>query len=65
MRWICPSVAEMQIQVDAQPSCLDSLRQLQIVIKVVVAIRGIDPNALADRVTACIFEECLQRGDSA
>lgn len=43
-----PSVTQVQVQVQAQPSCLGALGQRQIVVEVIAAVGRIDPDALAD-----------------
>lgn len=48
VRWVCPRIAEVEVQVEALASCLGSLRELQVVVQIVVAIFRVDPESLSD-----------------
>lgn len=59
MRGVCPSVAEVKIDINTQPSVLRPLGQVDVIGQVVCAPGGIHPHPLADRVDTAVSENVL------
>lgn len=59
--WVSPCVAVVEVNVDSQSGGLGSLRQYEVVCKVVVAVGWIYPNPLSDSVDAIGLQDLLQR----
>lgn len=57
MTRIRPTLTIMQIEKNRHPSILHALRQLDVVVEVIHAVGGIDPDALADGVHAIVCED--------
>lgn len=63
MRWIRPRIAVVKIKIYLQAGSLRALRELDVVIEVVVSVRWVHPDALADGVYARGFKDGFERLD--
>jgi len=60
MGWVGPCIAVVKIEIDFEAGCLCTLRQADVVVKIVIAVGGVHPDALPHGVDARVLQYGFQ-----